>query len=83
MQSGILTVDMTGVRDALIMTVIAAVVAGLVYISGIGDIFSINLHSLTNVVVMALFGGLISLGQHLLTDNNGNFLGITPKTPQS
>jgi ABC-type proline/glycine betaine transport system permease subunit len=75
--NGIFSVDMTGVKNALVITVVAAVVAGLVYITGVGDVFSINFHSLVNVVAMALFAGLISLGTHWLTDNNGKFLGVT------
>ena len=75
--NGIFTLDWASVKRAAISTVIMALVAGAVYVVGIGDIFAVNLHSLANVVALSLLTGLISLVNSLLTTNDNKFLGIT------
>lgn len=77
MNNGILTLDWVSVKRALVSTVIMAVVAGAVYVIGLGDVFAVNFHSLTNIVAISLLTGLVSLANSLFTTNNGKFLGMT------
>lgn len=77
MQNGIFTIDWTNVKSALVSTALMALVSGGIYIIGLGDVFKIDAHSLTNIVAMSLLTGLVSLIKNLLTTTDGKFAGVT------
>jgi hypothetical protein len=76
MQNGIFTLNLASFKSALVSTVLMAIVAMAGYIIGLGDLWKIDLHSLTNIGVMALLTGIVSLIKNFLTSDAGNFAGI-------
>lgn len=76
MENGILTLDWASVKRAAISTVIMAIAAGAVYVIGLGDIFAVNFHSLTNIIAISLLTGFVSLVNSLFTTNDDKFAGI-------
>lgn len=77
MNTGIFTLNLASFKSALISTLLMVVVAMAGYIIGLGDIFSIDLKVLTNIGVMALLTGIVSLIKNFLTSDSGKFAGIT------
>lgn len=75
--NGILTLDWASVKRAAISMLLMAIVAGAVYVIGLGDVFAVNIHSLVNIVSISLLTGFVSLVNSLFTTNDNKFLGIT------
>ena len=76
MNAGIFTLNLASFKSALISAVLMAVIAIAGYVIGLGDLWKIDLHSLTNIGVMALLTGIVSLIKNYLTSNSGTFAGI-------
>lgn len=68
-------INLTNVKGALVSTLLMAVLAGLVYVLNVGDVFALDVKSLVNVVTLSLATGFISLIKSLLTSDEGIFLG--------
>lgn len=68
-------INWTNVKSALVSGVLTAVLAGAMYVIGVGNVFAINVHSLVNVVALGLLTSIVSLIKSLLTTDKGNFLG--------
>jgi hypothetical protein len=77
MNTGIFTLNLASFKSALVSTVLMAILAMLVYIIGLGDVWQIDLKALTNIGILALATGLVSLIKNFLTSNDGNFAGLT------
>jgi len=77
MANGILTLDFTAVKSALVSTVLMAILTMSGYVIGLGDVSKIDGHTLLNLGVMSLLTGLVSLIKNFLTTNDGKFLGAT------
>ena len=77
MEQGTFSLDLASFKSALVSTVLMAVLAVLVYVIGLGDIWKISWYSLTNIGVIALATGIVSLIKNFLTGNNGTFAGLT------
>lgn len=77
MQNGIFTIDMAGVKSAIILAALTAFGLGLAYIIGLGDVFLVDGHKLINILTLGFATGIASLVQHILTTNDDKFLGIT------
>lgn len=69
------SLNWTNVKSALVSGVITAVLAGASYIIGLGDVFSIDVHALVNVISLAALTAIVSLVKSLLTTDSGNFVG--------
>ena len=67
--------NLKDVVSALMSSLLMALIAVLGYVMQVGDIFGINLRTLTNIGVMAGLTGIVSLLKTLLTTSEGNFLG--------
>lgn len=64
------------IKGALVSTVLMGILSFLTYIIQLGDIFKVDVKIATNVVVMSLATGLVSLIKSLLTNDEGVFSGI-------
>ena len=73
--SNILNINWQDIKSALVSTLLMGILAVLVYILGVGDIFALDIKSLLNCGVMAIAAGLVSVIKSLLTTENGNFIG--------
>lgn len=62
-------------KSAFVSFVLTVVLAGAVYVVGIGDIFAIELHAFINVIAMAGLVFIISLIKSWATTKQGDFLG--------
>ncbi len=71
-----MTITLAQLKSALVSTVLVAVMAIIGYITGVGDIFSLDWKVLINIGVMALLAGLASVIKNLLTTDSGNFAGV-------
>lgn len=71
--------DWTKVKNALVWVVLTAVLGVLLYVVGVGDIYQINFHSLTNIFALAVANGIISIIKSLLTTNSGKVAGVQVK----
>lgn len=69
------------VKSALVYAVLSAVLATLMYVIGIGDIFKIEMKALINIGVMSLFVGITSIIKNFLTSSSGKFLGAIQVKP--
>lgn len=72
MNSNIFSLKWKDILGALISTVLVALIG---YVMQVGDVFKLDWHTIINTAVMA---GLGSLLKALLTDSNGNFVGVLP-----
>ena len=74
--NGIFTLNVASLKSALVSAVLMAVVAMAGYVIGLGDLWKIDVHILTNIGVMALLTGIVSLIKNFLTSDSGTFAGI-------
>lgn len=65
----------TKIKSALVSLSLAGILAGALYILGIGNIFQIDIHSLLNVIAIAVLVGIVSLIKSGGTTKKGNFAG--------
>jgi len=75
--STIFNISLTNIKSALVFAILTAVVAMIVYVLGLGDIFKIEPHTIANIGAMSLLNGVLSLLKAFLTNSNGEFLGVT------
>jgi len=68
-------INLTQLKSALVSGVLTAILAGIGYIVGLGDIFAIDVHALVNVIALSFGTAIVSLIKALLTDNDGAFVG--------
>ncbi len=73
--SGLFNLNWTDIKSAVVTVVLTAVLAGIGYVIGIGDVFSVDIHTLTNIVSLSLLTGVVSIIKALLTTKSGNFVG--------
>ncbi len=73
--STMFSLSITNYKNALVTVLLTAVLAVVVYVVGLGDIFKVNWHDFVNIGVLALLNGLISLIKQFLTTDSGKFLG--------
>ena len=66
------------VANALAIAVVIGLGSAIAYVLKIGDLFSINIHSLANVFGLAVLGGIGALITSFLTTRQGNLIGIFP-----
>lgn len=71
--------NITMIKSALVSGVLAGILAGAVYIIGVGDVFALNLHSLVNVVAIAVLTVIVSLIKNIGTSSTGSFAGVQVK----
>jgi hypothetical protein len=69
----------TAIKSALMSGFLMALLGIMGYIVGVGDIFSLDLHALVNVGVMAFLTTAISLVKAGLTTDKGTALGVQIK----
>lgn len=75
MKNGIFTLDWASIKSALISTLLMAILAMVMYIIGLGDIWSIDAKAITNIGVMAFLTGIVSLVKSFLSTDGGKFMG--------
>lgn len=68
------------IKSALVSTVLAGILAGAIYILGVGDVFNLDIKAFVNVISMALLSGIVSLIKSSLTTDAGNFAGAVKVT---
>lgn len=73
--SGLFKLDWTNIKSALVSGVLTAILGGAGYVIGLGNIFSVDIHTLANIVVLAFLVAVVSLIKQLLTTSQGNFVG--------
>jgi hypothetical protein len=78
MQNGLLKLSWGNVRSALVYGVVAGVVAVVMYMISVGDVFALSWHALVNGFV---FGLITSLVKNLGTTNDNNFIGVVSTAP--
>jgi len=69
-------VGLIQVKSALVSTVLMAVLGLATYILGVGDVFALDFHTLVNVGAVSLLTGIVSLVKALLSNEEGDFLGV-------
>jgi len=75
--SNIFNISLTNLKSAIVFAILTAVMAMIVYVIGLGDIFQIESRTIANIGAMALLNGVLSLLKSFLTTNTGEFLGVT------
>lgn len=68
--------NLTNVKSALVSALITAVLAGAGYIIGVGNVFTIDVHALVNVLSLSALTALVSLLKALGTTPSGSFIGV-------
>lgn len=63
-------------KSALVSGVISAILAGALYILKIGDIFAIDVHTLVNVISIAILTTVVSFIKSSSTTDAGKIAGI-------
>ncbi len=81
--NGILKLDWTNVKSALVYGVLSAFLAIALYINEVHSVFLIDWKALVNAGVFGGLTAVISLIKNLLTTNSGNFLGIINVIPDT
>lgn len=76
--SSLLNINYKDFLSALAVTIVIGIGATIAYILGVGDIFGINLHSMLNVFVLSVLGGVGQLISSVFTTKAGNFAGAFP-----
>ena len=76
--SKILNIDYKDFLGALVVAFIIGIGATIGYILKIGDIFAIDVHSMTNVFALSVLGGIGQFISSLFTTSKGNFAGAIP-----
>ena len=66
-------------KSALVSCLIMGVLAGLLYIIGVGNIFALDFHSLANIVAIAIATGIVSFIKSSFTTPTGTFAGVKIK----
>lgn len=69
-------ITLTSIKSALVSTLLMAVLTVGTYIVSVGDVFNLNYHTITNLFVLSLVTGIVSLLKSILTDESGTFAGI-------
>lgn len=69
-------INLTTLKGALTSTVLMAILSGLMYVTQVGDVFALDVKTLTNVIAISLATGVVSLIKSLLTNDDGVFVGI-------
>lgn len=72
-------ITLTQVKSALVSAVIAAVLGVAGYILSVGDIFKIDVHSLSNVAALSALVAFVSLVKSAGTTPAGTFMGAKVK----
>lgn len=69
------------IKSALVSGVLTAILAGAGYVLSVGDIFKVDVHSLSNVLALSLLTAIVSLIKSFSTTNEGNFIGVVSVAP--
>ena len=69
------------IKSALVYGVLSALLAMVLYVTSVGDIFKVSWQALVNSGVFGFLIVLVSLLKNLLTTDSGNFLGIIRVIP--
>ena len=69
----------TKIKSALVSGVLSAILAGAMYITGLGDVFAIDVHALINIVALAVLTTVVSLLKAGITTDAGTVAGIQVK----
>lgn len=70
--------NITKVKSALVTLFLSVIVSGGGYILGVGDLWKIDTHALTNVIVLSAFATIIASIKLVGTsEQTGKFLGTT------
>ncbi len=75
--STIFNISLTNLKSAIVFAILTAVVAMMIYVIGLGDIFLVDTRTIVNIGAMSLLNGILSLLKSFLTNANGEFLGVT------
>lgn len=81
MQNGIFTLSWANIKSALVYGLLSGLLAVLVYVVSVGDVFALDSHALINAGVFGLAGSIVSIVKNLLTTDSGKFLGAIKTTP--
>lgn len=73
------TLSLEDYKSALVMVVLGAVLAVLINIISIGNIFELDWKQLANIGVLALFTGFVDLIKNLLANSKGTIAGVRVK----
>ncbi len=76
------SLNTANIKNAIVTVIITAVLAVLVYVTSLGDIFKIEWHTFVNIGVISLLNGLISLFKSFLTTDSGKFAGVVTVVPE-
>lgn len=66
----------TKIKSVLVTGLLMGLVGVCLYITKLGNIFQIDLHSVANIFALAVVGVIGSAVQELLTTRKGKFLGV-------
>jgi len=76
-----LKLSWVNVKSALVYGGLWALLAVMVEIKAVGNIFALDWQALANVGVMAFIAFVIVLLKNLFTTDNGNFMGVVKVAP--
>jgi hypothetical protein len=82
MENGIGKLDWANIKSALVYGLLWGVLAIVIYMIQIGDIYALNYRDLSNAGVYGVLGSLVSVLKNLLTTDKGNFVGAVKVIPE-
>ena len=77
----IFTISWTNVKSALVSGIIMGILAIAAYIIGVGNIFTLDFHSLLNAGVLSALVTIVSLIKSFLTTSSGSVAGVQVVPP--
>ena len=79
--NGIFKLSWINIKSALVYGALSAVLAMATYAINVNDLFQINWHTLLNAGVFGFLIVLVSLIKNILTNDEGNFVGLIKVIP--
>ena len=76
MKNGVLKLSWVNIQSAVMSGIIMGILAIFAYIIGVGNIFTLNFHSLVNAGVLTALVTIVSLIQSVFTTNAGSTAGV-------
>ncbi len=81
MKNGLFKLNIANLQSAIIYGLLTAILAMSLYVISVGDIFALDFKALANAGAFGLLNVIVSLVKNLLTNDEGNFLGVVKVAP--
>lgn len=82
MKNGLFKLEMENIKSSLVYGLLWGLLAIVVYMVQVGDVFALNWREVLNAGIFGFLGIAVSLIKNLLTTAEGNFMGVTKVIPE-